>query len=136
MRTLITTIFSVLSFITFSQVIEVELDEVQVFYGNIKQPLRTVIENPSIDPITEQKNCKYILNFNDSTSTFYRNDQFVSKVYITIKSQKDSQILFLDNKTNGLIVKEDMSEITFFKVTDDLVTYKYFTKFTSNIIKN
>ena len=35
-----------------------------------------------------------------------------------------------------LIVKEDMSEITFFKVTDDLVTYKYFTKFTSNIIKN
>ena len=136
MRTLITTIFSVLSFITFSQVIEVELDEVQVFYGNIKQPLRTVIETPSIDPITEQKNCKYILNFNDSTSTFYRNDQFVSKVNFTIKSQKDSQILFLDNKTNGLIVKEDMSEITFFKVTDDLVTYKYFTKFTSNIIKN
>jgi hypothetical protein len=114
----------------------VELDEDQVFYGNIKQPLRTVIENPSIDPITEQKNCKYILNFNDSTSTFYRNDQFVSKVNFTIKSQKDSQILFLDNKTNGLIVKEDMSEITFFKVTDDLVTYKYFTKFTSNIIKN
>ena len=113
-----------------------ELDEVQVFYGNIKQPLRTVIENPSIDPITEQKNCKYILNFNDSTSTFYRNDQFVSKVNFTIKSQKDSQILFLDNKTNGLIVKEDMSEITFFKVADDLVTYKYFTKFTSNIIKN
>ena len=136
MRTLITTIFSVLSFITFSQVIEVELDEVQVFYVNIKQPLRTVIETPSIDPITEQKNCKYILNFNDSTSTFYRNDQFVSKVNFTIKSQKDSQILFLDNKTNGLIVKEDMSEITFFKVTDDLVTYKYFTKFTSNIIKN
>ena len=136
MRPLITTIFSVLSFITFSQVIEVELDEVQVFYGNIKQPLRTVIETPSIDPITEQKNCKYILNFNDSTSTFYRNDQFVSKVNFTIKSQKDSQILFLDNKTNGLIVKEDMSEITFFKVTDDLVTYKYFTKFTSNIIKN
>ena len=136
MRTLITTIFSVLSFITFSQVIEVELDEVQVFYGNIKQPLRTVIETPSIDPITEQKNCKYILNFNDSTSTFYRNDQFVSKVNFTIKSQKDSQILFLENKTNGLIVKEDMSEITFFKVTDDLVTYKYFTKFTSNIIKN
>ena len=136
MKTIILFLFLILNFLTFSQVVEVDLDEVQIFYGNIKQPLQSVFENPSIKPVTEQKNCKYILNFNDLTSTFYRDNKFISKVDFTVVDQKEMKILFLDNKTNGLIVKDDMSEIIFFKVTDDIVTYKNFTKFRSNITKN
>jgi hypothetical protein len=69
--------FVFMSTINIAQVVAIQVNEVQSFFGDPTWDLDQVLRDPyySNDPI--KKDCRYVIDFNESTVTFYRNGEMI-----------------------------------------------------------
>lgn len=134
MKTLSLFIFSIiLSVTSFSQVMIIQVNEVQSFVGFSNQTLSEVMDQPFEYGSVEKKDCRYILNLNQKTVEFYRDGDLVSEGPLMIQSKNGIQIVnFLnDGFDYGLIINPDITNesVTLFQYYEDKVEYMNFTDF-------
>lgn len=72
----------IISALSFSQTITIDVTEVQSYINLGLTDFQSVVTDPDIEEIPRSTNCRYVINFSDSTSTFYKNSSFVSEVKI------------------------------------------------------
>lgn len=72
-----------ISTLTFTQTITVDVKETESYIRLGLTDFQSVLTEPDIEEIPRTTNCRYVINLNDSTSTFYKNGNFVSEVKIT-----------------------------------------------------
>jgi hypothetical protein len=72
----------VLAVKAFSQTITIDVKEAQSYIDEGLNDFKNVLSEPDLKQNPRSTNCRYVINFNDSTSSFYRNGKFVSEVRI------------------------------------------------------
>jgi hypothetical protein len=72
-----------ISALSFSQTITIDVKEVQSYINLGLTDFQSVLDKPDIEEIPRTTSCRYVLNFSDSTSTFYKNGSFISEIKIS-----------------------------------------------------
>jgi hypothetical protein len=72
-----------ISAVSFTQTITIDVKEAESYIRLGLIDFQSVLIEPDIEEIPRTTNCRYVINLNDSTSTFYKNGNFVSEVKIT-----------------------------------------------------
>ena len=98
---------SVMATVAYSQVVTIKVTQTQPFARYEETTANAVLANPEWSGYKESGNCKYVLDLNNRTSTFYLDDVFVSvlKFKSITKSGDDVRITLLDNNLEYTEVK-------------------------------
>jgi hypothetical protein len=90
---------SVMATVAFSQVVTIKVTQTQPFVRYEQTTAKAVLANPEWNGYKEPVNCKYVMDLNKQTSTFYENGVFVSvlKFKSITKTGDDVRITLLDN---------------------------------------
>ena len=85
--------------VVFSQVVSIQVKQTQPYVKYIETTAADVLESPEWVGYKEPVNCKYVLDLDKQTSTFYENGVFVSvlKFKSITKTGDDVRITLLDN---------------------------------------
>jgi hypothetical protein len=85
--------------VAFSQVVTIKVTQTQPFVRYEQTTAKAVLANPEWNGYKESGNCKYVMDLDKQTSTFYENGVFVSvlKFKSITKSGDDVRITLLDN---------------------------------------
>lgn len=134
MKTLTLITFSfLLSLTSLSQVLVIQVNKIQSFVGFETQSLNDVMSNPFEYGEIENKDCRYIIDFNTNTVEFYSNGELISDGEITLESENGFQLVnFLGDGFNyGLIINPNLmnESVTLFQYYDDKVEYMKFIDF-------
>jgi hypothetical protein len=65
------------------QTLTIEVFDVKTHVGFGDLDLHNVYENPDYEENQRTVNCRYVFNLSEGTSTFYRDNKFVSEIKIT-----------------------------------------------------
>jgi len=94
---------------SFGQTITIDVFDVKTHVGFGDVNLHDVYEHPDYQENQRTVKCRYIMNLSEGTSTFYRNDQFVSEIKINAVEIKPGVYsidgLDTDLKTGSLLMK-------------------------------
>jgi hypothetical protein len=66
----------------FSQTITIDVKEAQSYIDIGQTDFQSVLDEPDWEDFPRTTNCRYVIDLQDSTSTFYRDGKFVSEVKI------------------------------------------------------
>ena len=85
--------------VVFSQVVSIQVKQTQPYVKYIETTAADVLESPEWVGYKEPVNCKYVLDLDKQTSTFYEDGVFVSvlKFKSMTKSGDDIRIKLVDN---------------------------------------
>ena len=85
--------------VVFSQVVSIQVKQTQPYVKYIETTAADVLENPEWVGYKEPVNCKYVIDLDKQTSTFYEDGVFVSvlKFKSMTKSGDDIRIKLVDN---------------------------------------
>ena len=119
-----------ISFLSFSQTITIDVKEVEAHIKLGLTDFQSALFEPDIEEIPRATNCRYVINLSDSTSTFYKNGNFVSEVkidYIEVSPGVYSIVSYdTDIETNKVDLPTGMSLDT--NPTTQSFTYQYYDK--------
>jgi len=133
MKKLFLTFGLLLSTLSFSQTLVIQVDEVQSYYGDTTQTIYDVLNGQTYDYTPTTKNCRYVINMSNNFVDFYRNDILESSSPITINF--DNKFVIVDLLENGfdvgLIVNLDVNNesVVLYDRRPSFVEYMKFTKF-------
>lgn len=126
-------------FVTFSsiaQIIKIQNNEVQSYYGYSTQTVSEVFENPWMTEISPRKvSSLWILNLNNSRLSKIKNNEIVYEAPISVsKINNMLQIKILDGLDTGLLIEmSGHQSVTWYYFYEDLVEYQKWIDF--DIIK-
>lgn len=134
MKKLILVVFSVLiSVNTFSQVIVIQVNQVQTFYGDTVQTIDEVLTHPIEVSEPTPKDCRYVLNFNNMSLIFYRDGEYIDEGLFNVKTHNGIHtIQILEDGFNfGLIINSvlENESVILYQYDNDKVEYMNFTNF-------
>ena len=119
-----------------SQIIKIQNNEVQSFYGDSTQTVSEVFENPwMIEESPRKVNCLWVLDLNTNYLTQIKNNEITYQVPISVSKIKNTiQVKILDGLDNGLLIEmSGHQSVTWYYFYDDLVEYQKWIDF--DIIK-
>ena len=114
--------------VVFSQVVSIQVKQTQPYVKYIETTAADVLENPEWVGYKEPVNCKYVLDLDKQTSTFYEDGVFVSvlKFKSMTKSGDDIRIKLVDNDLHvGIEFKTEFN----FNVKLGTSSYKWYNEF-------
>lgn len=91
-------LFVLTSIVSFSQTVVIQVNEVQSFFGDPTWKLDRVLNDPYYTNAPVRKDCRYVINFNDSTVAFYRGGEMIE--------EGPAQILTVDGVSIVKILEE------------------------------
>lgn len=119
-----------------SQIIKIQNNEVQSFYGYSTQTVSEVFENPwMIEESPRKVNCLWVLDLNTNYLTQIKNNEITYQVPISVSKIKNTiHVKLLDEWDNGLLIEmAEPQSVIWYWFTDDLVEYQKWIDF--DIIK-
>lgn len=134
MKRLFLVVFSVLfSVNTFSQVVVIQVNQVQTFYGDTSQTIDEVLTYPVEVTDPTPKDCRYVLDFNEMTLRFYRDGEYIDEGPFNVKTHNGIHtIQILEDGFNfGLIMNSILGNesIILYQYDNGKVEYMNFTNF-------
>lgn len=99
-----------------AQTVVIQVNEVQSFFGDPTWKLDRVLRDPYYSNAPVHKDCRYVVNFNDSTVAFYRDGEMID--------EGPAQILTVDSVSIVKILEEgfDFGLILDLRVKSESVT--------------
>lgn len=133
----ILTAYSFITFFVNAQIVVIQVNEVQSFFGGREWSMDSVLNSPNYSTPTLPKNCRYELNFNDSTLKFYRDGEFIIEGAIQIQTQSGVRIVKIleDGFDFGLILdlRIENESVIYYQIysndIEDEIEYMQFTNF-------
>jgi len=128
--------FRWLSFSCDAQTLQIQVNEVQSFYGYSTQTVSEVFENPLMIEESPQKvNTLYVLDLNNNHLTKFEDNKVAYEVPISVsKNNNTLQVKLLDAWDNGLLIEmTGHQSVTWYWFIDDLAEYQKWIDF--DIIK-
>lgn len=123
----------VLSVSSFSQVVIIQVNEVQTFYGDTSQTVDDALTHPIEVTDPTIKDCRYILDFNNMMLTFYRDGEYIDEGPFNVKTNNGIHtIQILEDSFNfGLVINSILGNesIILYQYGNDNVEYMNFTNF-------
>jgi len=119
-----------------SQIIKIQVNEVQSFYGDSSQTVSEVFANPRmIEESPRKVNNLYVLDLNNNHLTKFKDNKLAYESPISVlKINNTIQVKILDAWDNGLLIEmTGHQSVTWYWFTDDLVKYQKWIDF--DIIK-
>jgi hypothetical protein len=134
MKSLAVILFSLaLSFLGNSQVVVIQVNEVKSFFGDPTWTLDRVLTDPYYSSAPVHKDCRYIVNFNDSTVAFYRDGEMIDEGPAQILTQDGVSIVKIleEGFDFGLIVdlRLESESVTLYQIYSDEIECMKFTDF-------
>lgn len=134
MKKLISLVFLVfVSTVSIAQVVAIQVNEVQSFFGDPTWKLDRILRDPyySNDPI--KKDCRYVIDFNESTVAFYRNGEMIDigpAQILTVDGVSIIKILE-EGFDFGLVVNLSLQKesIFLYQIYEDSIECMKFTEF-------
>lgn len=97
---------------TFSQTITIDVKEAQSYIDIGQTDFQSVLDEPDWEDFPRATNCRYVIDLQDSTSTFYRDGKFVSEVKIDYKQVSPGKYMITtydtDLETHRLSISAQM----------------------------
>ena len=115
-----------------SQIIKIQNNEVQSFYGYNTQTVSEVFANPWMTEISPRKvNALWILDLNTNQLTKIKNNEIVYEAPISVsKINNTIQVKILDEWDNGLLIEmSGHQSVTWYYFYEDLVEYQKWIDF-------
>jgi hypothetical protein len=116
-----------------SQVVVIQVNEVQSFFGDPTWKLDRVLLDPYYSSAPMHKDCRYIVNFNDSTVAFYRNGEMIDDGPAQILTQDGVSIVKIieEGFDFGLIIdlRAESESVTLYQIYSDEIECMKFTDF-------
>ena len=115
-----------------SQIIKIQNNEVQSFYGYSTQTVSEVFANPWMTEISPRKvNALWILDLNTNQLTKIKNNEIVYEAPISVsKINNTIQVKILDEWDNGLLIEmSGHQSVTWYYFYEDLVEYQKWIDF-------
>ena len=119
-----------------SQIIKIQNNEVQSFYGDSTQTISEVFANPQmIEKSPRKVNSLWILDLNTNQLTKIKNNEIIYQAPIFVSKIKNViQIKILDGFDNGLLIEPTGQQLViWYCFTENLVEYQKWIDF--DIIK-
>ena len=119
---------SVMVTVATSQVVTIKVTQTQPFVRYEQTTAKAVLANPEWTGYKEPVNCKYVLDLDKQTSTFYEDGVFVSvlKFKSMTKSGDDIRINLVDNDLQlGIVFKTEFN----FNVKLGTSSYTWYNEF-------
>lgn len=136
MKKLMLFLFLFVTFSSIAQIIKIQNNEVQSFYGDSTQTVSEVFENPWMTEISPRKvNSLWILDLTNNRLSKIKNNEIVYEAPISVSKIKNTmQVKILDGFDNGLLIEmSGHQSVTWYYFYDDLVEYQKWIDF--DIIK-
>ena len=115
-----------------SQIIKIQNNEVQSFYGDSTQTISEVFANPQmIEKSPRKVNSLWILDLNTNQLTKIKNNEIVYEAPISVsKINNTIQVKILDEWDNGLLIEmSGHQSVTWYYFYEDLVEYQKWIDF-------
>ena len=115
-----------------SQIIKIQNNEVQSFYGYNTQTVSEVFANPQmIEKSPRKVNSLWILDLNTNQLTKIKNNEIVYEAPISVsKINNTIQVKILDEWDNGLLIEmSGHQSVTWYYFYEDLVEYQKWIDF-------
>lgn len=93
---------------SFAQTIIIDVIEVKSKSSFGRTTLEQVLYDPDILEGPRNSNSRYVFNFKDSTSTFYKNGRFVSEIAIDFKESSPGLYTILSHDTDSETYTKDI----------------------------
>jgi len=119
-----------------SQIIKIQNNEVQSFYGDSTQTVSEVFENPwMIEESPRKVNSLWILDLNTNQLTKIKNNEIIYQAPISVSKIKNTmRVKILDGFDTGLLIEmSGHQSVTWYYFYEDLVQYQKWLDF--DIIK-
>lgn len=134
MKGLITLLLFLLTLKTgLAQSIVIQVDEVQSFFGDPAWKLERVLRDPYYHDAPVHKDCRYVINFNDSTVSFYRNGEMIDGGPAQIITKDGVSIIRIleEGFDFGLVLdlRAESESALLYQVNSDVIECMRFTRF-------
>ena len=122
--------------LAFNQIIVIQVNEVQSFYGDPTWSIEQVVNDPYFVESPRRVDCKYIINFNTGVVELYRDGELTEDGLVQILTQDGVSIVkFLEEGFDvGLIIdlRVESESITYYLYGSSDIEYMKFTNFQIN----
>ena len=119
--------------IAFNQIIVIQVNEVQSFYGDPTWSIEQVVNDPYYVELPRRVDCKYIINFNTGVVELYRDGELTEDGLVQILTQDGVSIVkFLEEGFDvGFIIdlRFESESITYYLYGSSDIEYMKFTNF-------
>lgn len=116
-----------------AQSIVIQVNEVQSFFGDPTWKLERVLRDPYYHDAPVYKDCRYVVDFNDSIVTFYRDGELIDEGPVQIITKDGVSIIKIleEGFDFGLVLdlRAESESALLYQVNSDVIECMRFTRF-------